>query len=76
MKTKLKDVPLGCFFTINNMLCYKDNLTNGTDTNFCVVEETFMGRPRFWLNRGYSTESKTLLVKIIDERFLTQLTLF
>lgn len=75
MKMKLKDVPLGCFFIIGNMLCYKDNPTNGTDTNFCIVKDTFMSRPKFWLGRGYSTESR-ILVEIIDERFINQLTLF
>lgn len=73
---KLKDVPLGCFFTVHSMLCYKDCPTNGTDTNFCIVQDTFMGKPQFCLNRGYCTESRTLEVTIIDERFISQLTLF
>lgn len=73
---KLKDVTLGCFFTHHGFLCYKDNPTNGTDTNYCVVQDTYMGRPKFWLNRGYCTDSKKLEVTIVDERFISQLTLF
>lgn len=73
---KLKDVPLGCFFTCNDMLCYKDNPTNGTDTNFCIVSDTYMGKPKFWLKRGYSMSSKSQEVTIVDERFSQQLVLF
>lgn len=76
MRVKLKDVPLGCFFIINDMLCYKDNPTIGSDTNFCIVSDTFMGRPKFWLNRGYIISSQKYIVTIVDERFIIQPNLF
>ncbi len=72
MKTSLRDIPLGAFFLDKyDRLCYKDNPTIGTDTNYCIVYQEF-----FSLNRGYSCESNLKVCKLIDERFLNQLTLF